>query len=956
MHRTLPRRSLIAAAVIALTNGANAYAQTAVPEQAGDVVKAADKTPDAVVATADAQPQVASENVVTVSGTRLGARGYTSPTPVTVFGKDMREARGSTNIGDLIAELPAFRSSVSATQSQRNFGTGVSSSDLRGLGATRTLVLVDGQRFTPTATNGTFDLSMIPTELVERIDVVTGGASAAYGSDAVAGVVNIVLKKHVDGVQGTVQYGESQQRDSRRPLVSLAAGTSFAEGKGNVMLGVEAAQSSGVGTLATREWGRALPGLIAYGANRAAGLPAQAFLTGITYAAQTAGGLVTSGPLKGTAFGPGGAPYNFQYGTVYSNLMQGGSNPGANPFYNWPIETPTKRASVLGRTSYIINDDLEAYVEANYAKTRSDGFTSFNQSAFTIGVDNPFLPADTKAAMLANKLSTISVGRLLTELGGLRQTATHETVRLLAGLKGTLGPDWHWDVNAQQGHTDNQTTIYKNTITANYKAAVYAVAGPSGSPVCGPVASNPNLTAAQRLTVSPGCVPINIFGLGSPSAAALDYIAADSWSKSRYDRSEVTATVRGPLGATWAGPIDAAAGLERRKDQLAVTVSDLAQAAAFSSGNANSYGGDTTVNEGFAELGIPLAKNMTLAKSLDLNAAVRHTDYSISGKVNTWKLGLTYEPMSTLKFRGTKSRDIRAPALTELYAVTGSGVSVASALNPINGQTGALYTSTAGNLALKPERADTTTVGVVVQPDWTWAKGFRASVDGYQIKVNDVITTPSGLDVIKRCFAGVTSYCQAITFDKSSFGIANVAVGAQNQAQLLLKGVDIDVSYDVPLQALFANAPGRLQLRALGSHVSKLVQTDASGSIDRAGALMGGVPSWTWNVNANYAQGAFAANLNARFVSSSKFDATLQDTDFAAANSIANNTFPSATYFNISMTYNLINTKSRRFQLFGGIDNLFDKQPPEFAAIGLVNGNPYDVIGRVYRVGLRFNY
>lgn len=952
MHTTLPRRSLIAAAVIALMSGASALAQTAAPGTTDTLADPSDQAPSAAVAAAEP----AAENVVTVSGTRLGARGYASPTPVTVFGKDMVEARSASNIGDLIAELPAFRNSVSATQAQRNFGNGVSSSDLRGLGTTRTLVLVDGQRFTPTATNGTFDLSMIPTELVERIDVVTGGASAAYGSDAVAGVVNIVLKKHIEGIKGTVQYGQSQQHDSRRPLVSVAAGTSFADGQGQVMFGTEVAQSSGVGTLATREWGRALPGLVAYGSNRAAGLPAQAFLTGITYAAQTPGGLITAGPLKGTAFGPGGAPYAFQYGNVYSNLMQGGSNPGANPFGNWPIETPTKRAALYGRVSYIINDNLEAYVEANYGKTRGDGFTSFNQSTFTIGVDNPFLPDAVKAAMLANKLSTISVGRLLTETGGLRQRVTHETSRLLAGLKGSLGDDWHWSVNIQQGRTNNETVIFNNTITANYKAAVYAVAGPSGSPVCGPVASNPNLTAAQRLAAAPGCVPINIFGAGSPSAAALGYITADSWARSTYDRTEMTADLRGSLGATWAGPIEAAAGLERRKDKLVVDASALAEAAAFASGNSSSYGGDNTVNEGFAEIGVPLAKNTALAKSLDLNAAVRHTDYSISGKVNTWKLGLTYEPTSTLKLRGTKSRDIRAPTLTELYAVSGSGVSVASALNPINGATGALNTSTAGNLNLKPERADTTTFGVVMQPDWAWATGLRASVDVYQIKVNDVITTPSGLDVINRCFAGVTSYCNAITFDKSSFGIANVAISAQNQAQLLLKGVDIDVSYDVPLRSLFANAPGRLQLRALGSHVNKLVQTDGSGSIDRAGALTGGVPAWNWNLNANYAQGAFGANLNVRYISSSKFDATLQDTNFAAANSISDNTFPSATYFNVSLNYDLIKTRDRRLQLFAGIDNLLDKQPPQFAAIGINNGNPYDVIGRVYRIGMRFNY
>ena len=946
MQKNLPQRRLIAAAAMSLLTSASAYSQTA-PEGA----PVASPAPQSESTQSDSE-----KSVMVVTGSRLSVRGYESATPVTVFNRDMLQARASSNIGDLIGEMPAFRSTVSATQAQRNFGNGVSSSDLRGLGSIRTLVLVNGQRFTPTATNGTFDLSMIPTELVERIDVVTGGASAAYGSDAVAGVVNIILKDRLQGVKGTVQYGQSQENDSKRPMVSLAAGTAFAERRGHFIFGAEVAESSGIGTLYTRDWGRTLPGLIAYGTTRAAGLPAQGFATGVTYAAQTAGSLITAGPLKGTAFGPGGVPYNFEYGTVYSSLMIGGSNPGANPFGNWPIETPTKRAALMSKVSYEFSDDLEAYIEGNYGKTQGNGFTSFNQSAFTIGIDNPFLPAATKAAMLANKLTTISVGRLLTETNGLQQAVTHETIRLLTGVKGNVLGDWKWDANLQQGRTNNTQVIFNSTITANYKAAVYAIAGPTGSPICGPVASNPNLTAAQRLLVPAGCVPINIFGAGSPSAAALGYITADSWVNSTFDRTVASANLRGSPVSTWAGPVDIALGLEKRKDSVNVDVGDLSQASVFASGNGSRYAGSSTVAEGFAEMGIPLAKNTSLARSLDVNAAVRKTDYSNSGKVDTWKVGLTYDLPSVLRLRATQSRDIRAPTLTELFGVTGSGVSVASALNPINGQTGALYTSTAGNLNLTPERADTLTFGVVIQPDWDWAKGLRASVEVYQIKVNDVITTPSGLDVLNRCFAGAKIYCQQITFDKSAFGITNIAVGAQNQAQLLLKGLDLDISYDVPLQALMSSAAGKLQLRAIGSHVSKLVQTDSTGSVDRAGALTGGVPSWNWNGNLNYSLDALTFNLNARYISASKYDATLQDTNYALANSIASNSMPSATYYNIAMTYNFINTKERKMQFFAGIDNLLNKAPPASAVVGVNNGNPYDMVGRAFKGGVRFTY
>lgn len=897
---------------------------------------------------------------IVVTGSRLRASGFTTPVPVSVVGAEQIEQRAPSTIAEVINEIPAFRQSTSPTQAQRiTAGGGQNVSDLRGLGGTRTLTLVDGLRFTPTNTTGTTDITLLPTNLIERVEVVTGGASAAYGSDAVAGVVNFILKDRMQGVQGTIQYSESEHGDNEEPLINLAAGFNFADDRGHFLIGVDAVNNEGVGTLYTRDWARGA-GTITFPAGRPANIPSQVLYDNVLYAAQTAGGVITSGPLKNVAFGEGGVPYNFQQGLVSGTLMSGGVNPLGYPFGNWPIRTPAQHVTSMARLSYDITPTTTAHLDVSWGKNSSNSFTTFQQSPnLIVSRDNPFMPASVRQAMIDNGLTTVTVGRVNTEYGGYKTDNDYETARVAGGLKGKVFEDWDWDADFSVGRTLTDQIIPNNINVPNQLAAYWVVAGPNGAPVCGNPTTNPNLTAAQRAQVQPGCVPFNIFGPNQETPQALDYITDAQIQNTTVRQTAASANLSGSPFSTWAGPLTVAVGAEWRKDKVVQITDANSQQNQYAFGNPKPFTGSQDVKEAYGEVGVPLARDMTFVKSLDLNAAIRRTDYSLSGAVTTWKVGLSYEPTDYLRFRATQSRDIRAPNLSELFS--GGGIGAANNIsNPFKGTSGVLNTLQVGNNNLKPEIADTFTAGVVIQPTWSWLSRFRASVDLYDIKLEGVIAAVGAQDIIRRCYNGVQEYCPLITFDSTPFGIALVNVQSFNQNELTTHGVDMEVSYRAPIEAV--GLPGTLDIRALGTYVSNLTTIDTTGvSTDRAGFGNGGVPQWTWNANFNYKLDRLGVGVQARYTSSLHNDVLLIGPDDpryspTLSNSISDNVFPSMIYWNLSAQYDLIEGDKKNLQVFGVINNLFDRDPPFASTVNLSTGDVYDLVGRTYKVGLRFAF
>jgi outer membrane receptor protein involved in Fe transport len=902
---------------------------------------------------------------VVVTGSRLQT-GFSAPTPVTVLGSQQVEQRAPTTISDVVNEIPSFRQTVTNTQAQRaNNGGGQNQVDLRGLGTVRTLVLIDGRRHVPTNLTGTVDVNLIPTLLVDRIEVVTGGASAAYGSDAVSGVVNFVLKDRLNGIQGTAQYGRSQRNDNIEPSFSFAAGRSFANDKAHFVIGAEYSDNKGMGTIYHRAWGRKQPGLLSFGtAATRGGLPAQGLGEGITYALQTDGGIITTGPLRGIAFGAGGAPFNLTFGQIYSNVMIGGNNgPDASPFGNWKVLAPHKRYNGLARLTYEFNDNLTAFAEYGYSHQDSDALSTYHQTpALIVPITNPFIPDSVRAAMVANNLSQITVGRYDTELGGYQFNIGTTTERATFGLKGKAFGNWNWDVYFDHGVTKGKTTLFTNIWEGNWLAATYVVAGPNGQPVCGPVATNPNLTgaAASRIPqIQPNCTPFNVFGRNSASQAAKDYIKGESETKSRYEQNVIAANIAGEPFSTWAGPVSLALGGEHRRAEGASLANAFGQLQAGLTNNGATFTGKVKVTEGYAEAGIPLARDMAFARAFDLNGAVRRTHYSTSGSVTTWKVGATWDLNTDLRFRFTRSRDIRAANINELFS-TGQIAVTANALNPINNRTGALFTLGGGNPTLTPEIADSLTAGVVFQPSWQALSGLRLSVDYYKVNIKDVIATVAAADILRRCADGRQAYCALIDFDSSTFGIARVRTQPANLNNLRTQGLDIEVAYRVPLDRW--GLPGRLDLRSFTTHVWELRTIDAVSNINRAGAGTGGVPSWVSNLTLTYQLGRAVNTLQIRYNNRFKGDATLIGPDQdgyspSLPNSTNKNSYPSMVYVNWTGQYDIIQRDGRQLQVFAVINNLLDKDPPATAIIGLINGgNPYDLIGRTFKVGARFKY
>lgn len=895
---------------------------------------------------------------VVVTGTRVAVEGFSSPTPLTVIDAAKLEVAAPPNVGEVLVRLPGFRDLNSSEQRGRFTGGTQFSIDLRGLGAGRTLLLVDGRRLSSGNTN------LIPMSMVERVDVVTGGASSAYGSDAVAGVVNFIMRDHYNGLKMHAQYGVSEEGDGEEQTYSMLGGTSFADNRLHVVVGGEYSDAKPVGTIYSRDWAKDDQFLVSFGPNRAPGTPAQGFRSNLTYGSQAPGSLVLSGPLAETAFDAFGNPYVFQPGTRYGNLMEGGGTPTINPGSSQFLAQPLERYAVLGRVTFDVTDRTRVFAEASHGYQDTYGYIAHYQTGrFTVGIDNPFIPAPTRARMQQLGQTSLALGRVHTDLGdaqGRFQQGSWDSTRFVLGARGRWFDSLDWGIYFQHGESNGLIEVPQDVSPANLLASLYAVTGPDGNPVCGPVATNTNLTDAQRAGVQPGCVPFNPFGVGVRSEEALDYVTHHAYSATREQQDVGAFNLRFKPFSTWAGQVSAAAGVEARKESIRTSSNPLALVSGNSLFNNIPYRGSNDVQEGYVEALVPLAADQAWADAVDLNVAARITDYSTSGTVETWKVGFTYATPLDVRLRATRSRDIAAPSMADLFAAGGLGSVLNGGVNPFNGQTGRVSALSGGNPDLKPEVADTWTAGLVYQPGWL--PGFGMSVDYYDIEIADVISTPSAGDVLNRCAGGVQAYCDLIVTDTSPFGIAYVRLTPANLSERRATGTDIELNYRMNAARLIASLPGELSVRALGSYVKHLRLIDAGGPVERAGSGLGGLPTWTGNFDASYIGERFSTTVNLRYFNKLKYDSTLvgpEDAGYdpSAGNSVTTNRFPGRTYTNWSVSVNLPTQSASQLQLFVNINNLFDKEPPRFALPAFFQGgNPYSIKGRFYRAGVRYEF
>ncbi len=921
------------------------------------------------VAAQQALPSGTVPEEVVVTGTRIVRDGYEAPTPLTVVGIEQMQQQATSNVADYINSLPAFsgsQTSQSTLTTTSNGTGGINSLSLRNLGEERTLVLLDGHRSVGGILTGVVDINSFPQQLISRVDVVTGGASAAYGSDALSGVVNFVLDKKFTGFKGEVSGGETNYSDNRNYKIGLSYGTALAGGRGHMLLSGELVRKEGILT-PNRDWNDTGAGIVknpAYAPGN--GQPERIVLREVASSLGSLGGIIVDGPLMGTAFGQGGTPFQFDYGRLNDGYNMVGGDWRRNDVHNRgeSLDSKEARENAFLRLSYDLTDSVNVYSEVSWAHSQSRAYALSYEfyGGVNIEADNPFIPTAVAQRMTDLGLTSLELGTNNGDLPRGSGDNDRTITRLVLGATGSLdalNTHWTWDLYYQNGVSKQTSRLPSNVNVDNYFDAIDAVRDSlSGEIVCRSTVGDPGN----------GCVPFNVFGIGVNSQSALDYILGLDWRKERFEENVGAVSIQGEPFSIWAGAVSLAAGVEHRSEAVRGSSDSIAPTGAWYVGNFLPTFGRYTVTEGFLETVVPLAKDLPWSRSLDLNAAVRFTDYSTSGFVTTWKVGLTYSPIDDIRFRLTRSRDIRAPNLQDLFA---SGTTTNNAiLDPFNNNQSTLYVgTTGGNPGLKPEKADTTGIGIVLQP--RFVPGLSFSVDYWNIDIKDALGTLNAQDIINYCFQGNEAFCDAITRtgNTGSYSDLLIRIIPFNLVNQIARGLDIEGSYRAGLEQWVSGWQGDLSLRMLATHYLKNYSNNGvNAPIDTVGENgIQGPPKWRWNASLIYTLDPITAMLAARGISSGTLDNRLVE---CAVNcplstinnpTIDNNTLPGAVYFDAAFSYRFA---TRGIEAFFNVRNILDKDPailprgPSGYPFDQFLANPglYDTVGRTYLLGVRMEF
>lgn len=882
---------------------------------------------------------------VIVTGSRIQTNGFQQPTPVTVVGDQEIKRAMPVTIADYLNALPSFGASNSATNPGIGVaGGGAESVNLRSLGPNRTLVLLDNRRVVASSTAGVVDTLTLPTQLVKRVEVVTGGASAAWGADAVAGVVNFVLNHDYEGLGYDFQSGISQRGDNEHASLDITYGQKFAGGRGHIIADANFSDTPRGIKISDRRWWRNRAVVVNPNYTPTNGQPQRITVDWAAQANVSPGGVIVSGPLANIQFvGPTGTPVPYNPGTVEGILKFGGDLDLSIPAQT-NLTSALRYSNAFTHVDYDLTDNITAYGELSYGDSvyQDSGYLFYTRVGnLPIRVDNAFLDPSIRQQMIARGLSSFNMG--LTFIDGQPPHARNDRKvwRGVVGLNGTLARDWKWNAYFQHGEATADVHTFNNPLVPRFNLAADAVRNPAtGDIVCRSTLTDP----------TNGCVPLDVFGNNVASAGATSYVQGTvAWQHQTVQLDVLSADASGTIFSLPAGEVSLAVGADYMKDKADSTQDPFSAARQFATGNFQPFSGSRSVKEAFAETVVPVLKDLPLVKSLELNAAVRVTDYSTSGSVETWKIGATYQVTDELRFRATRSRDIRAPTLSELFNTGTSGTQFV--FDPFTNKSYQLFAITRGNPDLKPEQADTWTAGVVYRPKLV--EGLQMSVDYYWIKINGAIATIGAPQTVQRCFNGETALCQFIIRDPSGT-ITSVSSAPVNISSQLTYGLDFEADYRHDV------GPGNLSVRALATFVPVLDQTDNGITRKLAGAvggLNGSEPYWKGLLTATYEQGPMDYTLRARYVGPSVLDRS-----WRSGVEVDDNHVPAYATFDLTAAYHFKAWGSDS-ELTVGVDNLLDTDP---VIVPVVPGtvpyvNPgfsnrldlYDPIGRSFRIGLR---
>ena len=861
----------------------------------------------------DAETQADSDIIVT--GSRIQRSGYDAPTPTIVIGETELRQGNRVNVGAVLNDMPGFRATFNPSTTAGSTSPGLFAADFRGLGSVRTLTLIDGHRF-----SGSADLNSVPSSLIKRVDVVTGGASAAYGSGAVAGVVNIILDDKLKGLRVGTLAGMSSRGDGARYGADAAFGTQFADGRGHFMIGGEYLDEKGILNRDGRPKIRS--GLF----QRADGSVIIAQNVKSTQFNTNGSILNGTGVPYRLVFNSNGSISPFPVGseTVGGSTIGGG---GQNMFDYVPVYTPYQRANVFARVSYDVTDSLKIWATGSYARVWGD-VPLYPQSVNPVIMpDNAFLTADARATLASRNIGAFVLGRYLDDVGPgrtMRLKSARRNLEGAIGFDGTFGNGWKYNGYYDHGETRQDQRLYNQTIAKNFANAVDAVLV-NGTAVC----------RINAVTVTdPNCKPINLFGNGNISNDALGYAFGSSHLIATSVLDAAGASVSGQPFSTWAGAVDVVVGTDWRWEKQIINYIDpLSRANALGLLNSSGNNGGFNVKEFFGEVSVPLLNIPDVVK-LDVNGAARYSDYSTSGGIWSWKGGGTARFDNGLLLRGVYSRDIRSPGINE-YFLTRS-TSQRNVQDPFNSnlliQNVAIYTG--GNVNLQPETSHTLTIGGSYSP--RFAPRLNMSVDYYKIKIKNVITTVPAENFIQQCYKQTPgdNTCGGLVVRDN--GVLKSITGTYvNLAYYDTAGIDFDVSYRAPV------GNGSLTFRGIAIHVMHLRINNFLSVTDVAGVVRAetpfSTPNWRFTAAVTYEDSNFGVDLRSRYVGGGVYSRD-------AALPIVNNDVSARTYFDLGLQ-----AKAKQFTWFVNVNNLFDVAPP----LTPYATQHYDMIGRYITTGVK---
>ena len=936
----------------------------------------------AVAQEAAADEEEAVEKIA-VTGSRIRKADFVSNAPVATIGQEQFALTATVNTESLLNTLPQVVPGLDRTSN--NPGDGTATVDLRGLGTQRTLVLINGTRMVPNSSAGRVDINSIPTSLIEDVEVLTGGASAIYGSDAVAGVVNFILKDDFEGVETSVGYEVTDENDASIWSADFTIGGNFADGKGNVVFNMSYTDRDDL-FQGDRDFSQTAlfddgnGGLEPGGSS---GIPGTSIFNG---------GFGASG----SNFAPNSSGIVFnQDGSIREFVTSG----QVNDFYNYApvnyIQLPQERHQMTALGQYEVSESLELYGRALFTDSRVPQQLAptpiFQTSTFTVD-GSPFITPEAQQILSdsigdgvdtdgdgIDDTATALVRRRLEEVGPRRVEETFSSYQFQVGLRGAIGDSsWTYDAYYQTGKVTN-TTIQEGNVNRDRFNQSLLLATDANGQVILDANGNPSCSDSSANGSTLGCTPMNIFGEGNISQDAADFLKTAVAATGLFEQKIFAANISGDTEEWFelpGGPIGIAVGYEHREDSFEFLASQDLAAGTIAGFNAQAPTfGKQTVAEYFAEAYLPILDGVAFAEELSVELAYRSADYNTIGTVESFKVGGSWAPIDELRFRAGFNTAVRAPNIGELFSPRNEGfpgaadpcsdsgatdrseavrqlciatgvpanVVFSNAIDPASGQVRAL---SGGNPSLKEEEADTLTIGFVAEP----FEDFTFSLDYFDIEIEDAVAAFGGgaNNILATCYDSSRAgsglggdFCNAVT-RRADGTIDFVEAGSQNVASITLTGYDLIASYNTELSG------GTLSVDYLGTYTeeSDFLPFDGSPDLIECAGNFGAncgepTPEYKHRMTFKWTADDFTAQLLWRYVGEVTDDD--DDTDYTVETISGHN------YFDASGTYYI----SDNYRVTAGIDNLFDKKPP------VIGGNDeqantypatYDVFGRTYFV------